>query len=197
MKILAGILISLYMGLTLFGLYQYKAHNRKWGMRLVVAIAVGLVVIGAAYQLSVLSVYAASLAWLAVTPTLWVGIAYGLWRVRHNGSRRRFLTLAAVTSVGAATPTVIVLVSAWVLFQASPTMQFNVGSEYAMNLWSFWVDACRPLFLGSGVLALVCFVWAMVASALGRFNWKTNVIYGGFLSSLLGLLVLAQSFPTV
>ncbi len=36
MKILAGILISLYLGLTLFGLYQYKAHNRSWGMKLVV-----------------------------------------------------------------------------------------------------------------------------------------------------------------
>ncbi len=35
MKILAGILMSLYLGLTLFGLYQYKAHNRMWGMRLV------------------------------------------------------------------------------------------------------------------------------------------------------------------
>ncbi len=36
MKILAGILISLYLGLTLFGLYQYKAHNRSWGVKLVV-----------------------------------------------------------------------------------------------------------------------------------------------------------------
>ena len=35
MKILAGILISLYLALTLLGLYQYKAHNRAWGMKLV------------------------------------------------------------------------------------------------------------------------------------------------------------------
>jgi len=41
-------LISLYLGLTLFGLYQYKAHNRSWGMKLVVwmsglALLVGVV----------------------------------------------------------------------------------------------------------------------------------------------------------
>ncbi len=44
MKILAGILISLYLGLTLFGLYQYKAHNRSWGMKLVVWMS-GLVLL--------------------------------------------------------------------------------------------------------------------------------------------------------
>ncbi len=44
MKILAGILISLYLGLTLFGLYQYKAHNRRWGMKLVVWMS-GLVLL--------------------------------------------------------------------------------------------------------------------------------------------------------
>ncbi len=38
MRIVAGILSSLYLGLTLFGLYQYKAHNRSWGMKLVVWI---------------------------------------------------------------------------------------------------------------------------------------------------------------
>ena len=44
MKILAGILMSLYIGLTLFGLYQYKAHNRNWGMKLVVWMS-GLVLL--------------------------------------------------------------------------------------------------------------------------------------------------------
>ncbi len=44
MKILAGILISLYLGLTLFGLYQYKAHNRNWGAKLVVWMS-GLVLL--------------------------------------------------------------------------------------------------------------------------------------------------------
>ena len=44
MKILAGILMSLYLGLTLFGLYQYKAHNRNRGMKLVVWMS-GLVLL--------------------------------------------------------------------------------------------------------------------------------------------------------
>ncbi len=35
MRILAGILMALYMGLTFFGLYQYKAHDRSWGAELV------------------------------------------------------------------------------------------------------------------------------------------------------------------
>ncbi len=46
MKILAGILISLYLGLTLFGLYQYKAHNRSWGMKLVVWMSGVVLLIG-------------------------------------------------------------------------------------------------------------------------------------------------------
>ncbi len=32
MNILAGILMSLYLGLTLFGLCQCKAHDRSWGV---------------------------------------------------------------------------------------------------------------------------------------------------------------------
>ncbi len=46
MKILAGILISLYLGLTLFGLYQYKAHNRMWGMKLVVWMSGVVLLVG-------------------------------------------------------------------------------------------------------------------------------------------------------
>ncbi len=52
MKILAGILMSLYLGLTLFGLYQYKAHNRQWGMKLVVWLAALALLMGVGLQFS-------------------------------------------------------------------------------------------------------------------------------------------------
>ena len=51
MKILAGILISLYLGLTLFGLYQYKAHNRSWGMKLVVWMAAVTLILALTMQI--------------------------------------------------------------------------------------------------------------------------------------------------
>ncbi len=46
MRILAGILMSLYLGLTLLGLYQYKAHNRSWGMKLVVWMSGVVLLVG-------------------------------------------------------------------------------------------------------------------------------------------------------
>ncbi len=53
MKILAGILMSLYLGLTLFGLYQYKAHNRSWGMKLVVWMSGLVLLVGVTARLAV------------------------------------------------------------------------------------------------------------------------------------------------
>ncbi len=53
MKILAGILMSLYLGLTLFGLYQYKAHNRRWGMKLVVWMSGLVLLVGVTARLVV------------------------------------------------------------------------------------------------------------------------------------------------
>ena len=47
MKIIIGILVLAYLGLTIFGLYQCKAHNRRWAAWLVpfmsgIALVVGL-----------------------------------------------------------------------------------------------------------------------------------------------------------
>ena len=53
MKILAGILMSLYLGLTLLGLYQYKAHNRSWGMKLVVWMSGVVLLVGVTARLVV------------------------------------------------------------------------------------------------------------------------------------------------
>ncbi len=41
-----AVLVLLYFGLTLFGLYQYKAHNRKWGMKLVVWMSAVVLLVG-------------------------------------------------------------------------------------------------------------------------------------------------------
>ncbi len=88
MKILAGILISLYLGLTLFGLYQYKAHNRSWGVKLVVWLSGVVLLIGMGVQFG---------GWtlLAVWVGLGVCLAYFVgWRVigtRFTGWRQHLV----------------------------------------------------------------------------------------------------------
>lgn len=134
----------------------------------------------------------------------WLGAIAGLWITVMRGARRRStpdaasptMLVPAVILFGAIPPTFICLVSGFVLFQAAPTVQFNVGSSYAMSLWSFWVRAWPLLFLVSGILTAAYAVWLLIHLAGHRNHWTTTTLFLSFLSTVIGWLLLTIAFPS-
>ncbi len=80
-----GVLISLYLALLLFGLYQYKAHNRAWGVKLVVGLSGLVLLVGVAAQIgSLLLALCLSIGFCLVYFVGWrlIGGRFSGWR-RH------------------------------------------------------------------------------------------------------------------
>ena len=65
----AAVLLAVFFGLLLFGLFQYQAYDRKWGLKLVLGLAGGAVVAGLGvslhWTLGVLYGVGYGLTWLA------------------------------------------------------------------------------------------------------------------------------------
>ncbi len=53
LRVFGGIGLFFYLGLTMLGLYQYKAHNRSWGMKLVVWMSGVVLLVGITARLVV------------------------------------------------------------------------------------------------------------------------------------------------
>jgi hypothetical protein len=90
----------------------------------------------------------------------------------------------------------VFVVSAFVLLQAAPTVQFNVGSSRAMELWSFWVDWHPAIFGCSGLQAGCYLLWLLGALATQTRPAMRLLVGLGLLSSVCGSLLLSMSYPT-
>ncbi len=136
------------------------------------------------------------LLWVAATVAIWIVVISGV-RQQHPDKNGSSLEVAgAVIVFGAVPPTLICLVSVFVLAQAAPTVQFNAGSSYAMDLWSFWVDAWLPLFCTSGFLAIAYLVSTAIGFAVKRLHWANYALLCAFISASLGWFLLRIAFPS-
>lgn len=92
-------------------------------------------------------------------------------------------------------PTILWAVCNFVLMQAAPTVQFNAGSEYAMDLWSFWVHAWAPLFRTS---IFLCVVYTISSIAIACFRRKPFLALSicALAASGIACLVLRFTFPS-
>ncbi len=134
---------------------------------------------------------------------LWVGSVIGLWLCAIRGLRetasevspgQRDVAWAAIF-IAAVAPTLVFVVSAIVLLQAAPTVQFNVGSSLAMSLWSFWVQWWLAIFGCSG-LQTVCYLLWLTGTLVTRTRSSVRYVVGfGFLSSVWGSLLLSMAWP--
>lgn len=135
---------------------------------------------------------------------LWVGSAVLLWAYAIRGLREQqtpaevgVRTGLFATVFGATVPpTMILLVSAFVLLQAAPTVQFNAGSSRAMELWSFWVHwhqvilACSMMMTG---IYAICFFGSLITKT--RRSVRLMVGFA-LLTSLWGSLLVGMAYPT-
>ena len=94
------------------------------------------------------------LLWLASVIGVWVCVARGFRDTAGEADADRRSSARAAILLAAVPPTAVFLVTAFVLLQAAPTVQFNAGSSLAMSLWSFWVHWWQAIFGCSGLLAL-------------------------------------------
>ena len=76
MKLVLAISIAVFSGLLLYGLYQYKAHNKTWGIKLVVWLCALLLPVGIGLRSK--SVY------LAVAIVVAVALSCLCWRLTRN-----------------------------------------------------------------------------------------------------------------
>jgi hypothetical protein len=136
------------------------------------------------------------LLWLASVVALWVCAVRGFRETAGEADADRRTAARAAILFAAAPPTVVFLVSAFVLLQAAPTVQFNAGSSLAMSLWSFWVHWWPAIFGCSGVQTACYLAW-FVGSLVARGRPSIRHAVGlGLLSSLWGSLLLSMASPT-
>src|SRR5262245_60523146 len=100
---------------------------------------------------------------------LWVVSSIALWVFAFRGFReasseadpeRRTMQLIAML-LAAGPPTLVFVVSVFVLVQAAPTAQFNAGSAWGMDLWSFWAHWWLPLYGCSGFQSVFYLLWLL------------------------------------
>lgn len=136
------------------------------------------------------------LGWLGAVIILCLQAYSGVRDAPTDADGRVSPDLTAAFIIASAPPTLVCLVSLFVLVQAAPTVQFNAGSSWAMGLWSFWVD-CWPIF--------VIFSWVQLAGyfcwLIGTFIIQTrssvrHIVALALLASVLGTFLLSMAFPT-
>ncbi len=178
MKILAGIGMSLYLGLTLFGLYQYKAHNRSWGVKLVVWMSGLALLVGISARIQfwplVLSVaLPGSLAYfvlvssrqewqVAKKPVLWIVGGFLISVALDAG----FVLLVVTLEANPLLLKPILWLACWrhalqgILYRPAATALILHGGALAYTLWRYRSLRWYPQKL----LLLVC--WSLFVPAL-------------------------------
>jgi|SRR5262245_5917051 len=134
--------------------------------------------------------------WLISMLALWASAVHGFreaWAETDPDRRRTTVTAILLSAVP---PSLVFLVSAFVLLQAAPTVQFNVGSPRAMSLWSFWVHCWPFLFVCSGLQIICYLIWGVVLMANRQRSAVRYAVGFGLLSSLLGSLLLIAAAPS-
>jgi hypothetical protein len=136
------------------------------------------------------------LLWFLSTIALWVFAVRGFREVAAAVDQDRQGPLTAAILLAAVPPTLVFLMSAFVLLQAAPTAQLNAGSPRAMDLWSLWVGWYPALFGCSGLQTLVYLLWAVVSFLMKQRASLRYAVVCGFISSVWGSLLLSMAYPT-
>lgn len=136
------------------------------------------------------------LLWLGSVIGLWVCVARGFSDTAGEADADRRSAARVALLNAAVPPTLVFVVSAFVLLQAAPTVQFNAGSSFAMSLWSFWVHWWQAIFGCSG-LQTACYLFWFVGSMVARGRPSVRHTIGfGLLSSVWGSLLLSMAYPS-
>lgn len=133
--------------------------------------------------------------WLALAVSLWAYAVRGLRTVwAAEAGRRLPFTVAIVACV--IPPTVVLGMTAFVLFQAAPTVQFNAGSSRALEVWSFWARWHLVIFglsaITGGIYA-VCSFGSLLTKPPAAVR---ETVWFAFLTSLWGSILLGMAYPS-
>lgn len=133
--------------------------------------------------------------WMALAVALWAYAVRGLRTVWSAEADRRLPFTAAILSC-AIPPTVVLGLTAFVLLQAAPTVQFNADSSRALELWSFWARWHMVIFalsaMSSGIYA-VCSFGSLLTKPPATVR---ETVWFAFLTSLWGSVLLGMAYPS-
>jgi hypothetical protein len=130
------------------------------------------------------------LAWPASVGLLWLVLFLPI----PEGRCERHLTKRERLLLGV--PPTLLLTPFLILLVASPTAQFNAGSDLGMRLWSFWVAAWKPIWIISGGF---CIAYLAAALALLAYAEKRYLVWSAAIALVscgIAWLVLGHAFPT-
>ncbi len=128
---------------------------------------------------------------------LWIAATFGLWVFVFRGKAEWTSDSGSTVILFVAVPTSVICgVCCFVLLFSAPTVQFNVGSSLAMDLWSFWVYWWETFYYCVVVQGVCYFVWAIVSFTTRHLPWTRGVLICGFLASACGWLLLRMAYPT-
>lgn len=128
---------------------------------------------------------------------LWTAAAIAQWVFAFRGKAEWGSDSGSTVILFVAIPTSMICgVCCFVLLFSAPTVQFNVGSKLAMDLWSFWVDWWAIFFYCVVVQGVCYLIWSIVSFLVGHLPWTRGVLICGFLASVCGWLVLRIAYPT-
>jgi hypothetical protein len=134
--------------------------------------------------------------WILATIMLWVFAVGAVRESRRQPNPNRPNNATAAIVVVAIPPTLVLVVSGYVLLQAAPTVQFNAGNARALELWSFWVHWWHTVFGCSAIQVLCYLVWCVILFVKGAALHTRYVAVCGFLSALIGSMFLSMAYPS-
>lgn len=104
--------------------------------------------------------------WLIGIGIMWILFGTG---VKQTGLGDALPKLALIT---ASASSLILLIVAFHLLGMSPTVQYNAGSDSAMNLWSSWVKLW-PIMLVASTLFFLWTLGILVSTLIERAPYRT------------------------
>ena len=100
--------------------------------------------------------------------------------------------LAGMVPVGVSVTMVYLF---WIVGGAT-TMQFNVGSSSAMDVWSTWVDLFPVFLLLTAANSFAGLIWLVVCVCSKKFRQIWPVAISCLLLSAFGFLTVMSYFPS-
>ena len=84
----------------------------------------------------------------------------------------------------------------FILVGGATTVQFNVGSSSAMNVWSTWVRLWPQFMLCSLMNGVGALIWIIVCATKRTQRRSMSLAFASLLLSLLTFLTVASFFPS-
>jgi hypothetical protein len=134
--------------------------------------------------------------WVVLVVALWACAPRAFREVRRESDTEQRAILTGALLLAVIPPSAVLLVSGFVLLQAQPTVQFNVGSPRALEVWSFWVR-WWPAILGFSFLQTIAYLlWFIEAVVTRPESSLAHVVGLACLSSLFGSLLVYLAHPS-